>query len=296
MLLLPQIFHHCCQQRQRWEVGGLMWASLGAITPWTRLICWGDKEWVFKESKKCLKTCLLCLFQDCWRYSTQQEHPRVCQCSDPEELCKKQMESKWPILREDAWTQFCYCGICTALTACQCFKLKIAFVAQNFGYNSWSHLRLHGFAAYRVCYIMYMNVMRTRDGARTKEPVVGEQGTQSSGGTCALVHGRICPTWEGILGYHIPSDGIGKSWDDDGLLYFCQSRVTRGMAEVTVSPPRFNFSFIFSPQQAFNATAVVRHMRRLHLGSSLDSTSASVSGTLGLAAPLSDTTTRKDCE
>lgn len=104
LLLLPQIFHHCCQQRQRWEVGGLMWASLGAITPWTRLICWGDKEWVFKESKRCLKTCLLCLFQDCWRYGTEQEHPRVCQCSDPEELCKKQMESKWPILREDAWT------------------------------------------------------------------------------------------------------------------------------------------------------------------------------------------------
>lgn len=78
--------------------------SLGAIAPWTRLICWGEEEWVFKESKGCLKTCLVCLFQDCWRYGTQQEHPRVCQCSDPEELCKKQMESKWPILRGDAWT------------------------------------------------------------------------------------------------------------------------------------------------------------------------------------------------
>jgi len=49
-------------------------------------------------------------------------------------------------------------------------------------------------------------------------------------------------------------------------------------------------------QQAFNATAVVRHMRRLHLGSSLDSASTSVSSTLSLAAPLPDAATRKDCE
>ncbi|XP_064559095.1 calcium/calmodulin-dependent protein kinase type 1D isoform X3 [Zonotrichia leucophrys gambelii] len=48
-------------------------------------------------------------------------------------------------------------------------------------------------------------------------------------------------------------------------------------------------------RQAFNATAVVRHMRRLHLGSSLDSASASVSSTLSLATPLPDTATRKDC-
>ncbi|XP_009881310.1 PREDICTED: calcium/calmodulin-dependent protein kinase type 1D [Charadrius vociferus] len=47
-------------------------------------------------------------------------------------------------------------------------------------------------------------------------------------------------------------------------------------------------------RQAFNATAVVRHMRRLHLGSSLDSASASVSSTLSLATPLPDTATRKD--
>jgi len=58
----------------------------------------------------------------------------------------------------------------------------------------------------------------------------------------------------------------------------------------------FLFVCFFFPQQAFNATAVVRHMRRLHLGSSLDSTSASVSGTLSLATPLPDATTRKDCE
>ncbi|XP_010011228.1 PREDICTED: calcium/calmodulin-dependent protein kinase type 1D, partial [Nestor notabilis] len=48
-------------------------------------------------------------------------------------------------------------------------------------------------------------------------------------------------------------------------------------------------------RQAFNATAVVRHMRRLHLGSSLDSASASVSSSLSLAAPLPDAATRKDC-
>ncbi|KAK2517758.1 hypothetical protein Q9233_012917 [Columba guinea] len=47
-------------------------------------------------------------------------------------------------------------------------------------------------------------------------------------------------------------------------------------------------------RQAFNATAVVRHMRRLHLGSSLDSASTSVSSTLSLAAPLPDAATRKD--
>ncbi|XP_056371674.1 calcium/calmodulin-dependent protein kinase type 1D isoform X2 [Oenanthe melanoleuca] len=47
-------------------------------------------------------------------------------------------------------------------------------------------------------------------------------------------------------------------------------------------------------RQAFNATAVVRHMRRLHLGSSLDSGSASVSSTLSLATPLPDAATRKD--
>ncbi|KAK1338711.1 hypothetical protein QTO34_019368 [Cnephaeus nilssonii] len=36
-------------------------------------------------------------------------------------------------------------------------------------------------------------------------------------------------------------------------------------------------------RQAFNATAVVRHMRRLHLGSSLDSSNAGVSSSLSLA-------------
>uniref|UniRef100_A0A2K6SFI4 Calcium/calmodulin dependent protein kinase ID n=1 Tax=Saimiri boliviensis boliviensis TaxID=39432 RepID=A0A2K6SFI4_SAIBB len=41
-------------------------------------------------------------------------------------------------------------------------------------------------------------------------------------------------------------------------------------------------------RQAFNATAVVRHMRRLHLGSSLDSSNASVSRSLSL-------TSQKDC-
>uniref|UniRef100_I3MRM4 calcium/calmodulin-dependent protein kinase n=1 Tax=Ictidomys tridecemlineatus TaxID=43179 RepID=I3MRM4_ICTTR len=40
--------------------------------------------------------------------------------------------------------------------------------------------------------------------------------------------------------------------------------------------------------QAFNATAVVRHMRRLHLGSSLDSSNAGVSSSLSLAS-------QKDC-
>jgi len=37
-------------------------------------------------------------------------------------------------------------------------------------------------------------------------------------------------------------------------------------------------------RQAFNATAVVRHMRKLHLGSSLDSSNASVSSGLSLAS------------
>lgn len=47
---------------------------------------------------------------------------------------------------------------------------------------------------------------------------------------------------------------------------------------------------VLSPpfQQAFNATAVVRHMRRLQLGSSLDSSNASVSSNLSLAS-------QKDC-
>lgn len=58
----------------------------------------------------------------------------------------------------------------------------------------------------------------------------------------------------------------------------------------------FFLSCFFLLQQAFNATAVVRHMRRLHLGSSLDSASASVSSTLSLATPLPDAATRKDCE
>nr|XP_033815059.1 calcium/calmodulin-dependent protein kinase type 1D isoform X1 [Geotrypetes seraphini] len=46
-------------------------------------------------------------------------------------------------------------------------------------------------------------------------------------------------------------------------------------------------------RQAFNATAVVRHMRKLHLGSSQDS--GSVSGSLSPSSPLPDGTTRKDC-
>ncbi|NP_001084190.1 calcium/calmodulin dependent protein kinase ID S homeolog [Xenopus laevis] len=47
-------------------------------------------------------------------------------------------------------------------------------------------------------------------------------------------------------------------------------------------------------RQAFNATAVVRHMRRLHLGSSQDS--SSVSGGNSPASPLPDGTSRKDCK
>lgn len=43
-----------------------------------------------------------------------------------------------------------------------------------------------------------------------------------------------------------------------------------------------------SLQQAFNATAVVRHMRRLQLSSGLDSSNAGVSGGLSLAS-------QKDC-
>ncbi|KAE8616536.1 hypothetical protein XENTR_v10008830 [Xenopus tropicalis] len=47
-------------------------------------------------------------------------------------------------------------------------------------------------------------------------------------------------------------------------------------------------------RQAFNATAVVRHMRKLHLGSSQDS--SSVSGGNSPASPLPDGTSRKDCK
>lgn len=75
--------------------------TAGAITPWTSLFCWGEEERLFKESKRSLTICLVCPFQDRWWYSTQQKHPRVGQRSDPEELCKKQMESKWPVLRDD---------------------------------------------------------------------------------------------------------------------------------------------------------------------------------------------------
>lgn len=49
-------------------------------------------------------------------------------------------------------------------------------------------------------------------------------------------------------------------------------------------------------QQAFNATAVVRHMRRLHLGSSLDSSNVKVSSTPSLANPLPDGTAKTDCK
>ncbi|KAM4678218.1 calcium/calmodulin-dependent protein kinase type 1D [Discoglossus pictus] len=47
-------------------------------------------------------------------------------------------------------------------------------------------------------------------------------------------------------------------------------------------------------RQAFNATAVVRHMRRLHLGSSQDS--SSMSSGHSPASPLPDGTSRKDCK
>ncbi|XP_040269140.1 calcium/calmodulin-dependent protein kinase type 1D [Bufo bufo] len=47
-------------------------------------------------------------------------------------------------------------------------------------------------------------------------------------------------------------------------------------------------------RQAFNATAVVRHMRRLHLGSSQDS--SSMSSGHSPASPLPDGTSHKDCK
>lgn len=47
-------------------------------------------------------------------------------------------------------------------------------------------------------------------------------------------------------------------------------------------------------RQAFNATAVVRHMRKLHLGSSQDS--SSMSSRHSPASPLPDGTSRKDCK
>lgn len=47
-------------------------------------------------------------------------------------------------------------------------------------------------------------------------------------------------------------------------------------------------------RQAFNATAVVRHMRKLHLGSSQDS--SSMSSRNSTESPLPDGTSRKDCK
>ncbi|XP_075064749.1 calcium/calmodulin-dependent protein kinase type 1D [Mixophyes fleayi] len=47
-------------------------------------------------------------------------------------------------------------------------------------------------------------------------------------------------------------------------------------------------------RQAFNATAVVRHMRKLHLGSSQDS--SSMSSGHSPASPLPDGTSRKECK
>ncbi|XP_056429301.1 calcium/calmodulin-dependent protein kinase type 1D isoform X1 [Hyla sarda] len=47
-------------------------------------------------------------------------------------------------------------------------------------------------------------------------------------------------------------------------------------------------------RQAFNATAVVRHMRKLHLGSSQDN--SSMSSRHNPASPLPDGTSRKDCK
>jgi hypothetical protein len=61
------------------------------------------------------------------------------------------------------------------------------------------------------------------------------------------------------------------------------------LAEIICSPPPLLlFDLLPTFQQAFNATAVVRHMRRLQLGSSLDSSNASVSSNLSLAS-------QKDC-
>ncbi|MBN3316299.1 KCC1D kinase, partial [Atractosteus spatula] len=49
-------------------------------------------------------------------------------------------------------------------------------------------------------------------------------------------------------------------------------------------------------RQAFNATAVVRHMRRLHLGSSIEGSHQQNTGTgPHLNSPPTDTTARKDC-
>ncbi|XP_013927312.1 PREDICTED: calcium/calmodulin-dependent protein kinase type 1D [Thamnophis sirtalis] len=73
----------------------------------------------------------------------------------------------------------------------------------------------------------------------------------------------------------------------------------RYTCEQAARHPWYSYKWLLlSPlfQQAFNATAVVRHMRRLHLGSSLDSGSnISVSNNLSLANPLPDGASRKEC-
>lgn len=48
-------------------------------------------------------------------------------------------------------------------------------------------------------------------------------------------------------------------------------------------------------RQAFNATAVIRHMRRLHLGSSQDGSSGHAHANRNPATPLPGTAARKDC-
>ncbi|GCB72654.1 hypothetical protein scyTo_0006405, partial [Scyliorhinus torazame] len=48
-------------------------------------------------------------------------------------------------------------------------------------------------------------------------------------------------------------------------------------------------------RQAFNATAVIRHMRRLHLGSSLDGSNLNAQTNRKPSNPLPDVSSRKDC-
>uniref|UniRef100_UPI00398E5AF0 calcium/calmodulin-dependent protein kinase type 1D n=1 Tax=Pristiophorus japonicus TaxID=55135 RepID=UPI00398E5AF0 len=48
-------------------------------------------------------------------------------------------------------------------------------------------------------------------------------------------------------------------------------------------------------RQAFNATAVIRHMRRLHLGSSQDGSNLNTQTNRKPSTPLPDVTSRKDC-
>uniref|UniRef100_A0A2R9CEF4 Calcium/calmodulin dependent protein kinase ID n=1 Tax=Pan paniscus TaxID=9597 RepID=A0A2R9CEF4_PANPA len=110
----------------------------------------------------------------------------------------------------------------------------------------------------------------------------------------------------GVIAYILPGDHISSPKDfirnlmekDPNKRYTCEqaarhpwiagdTALNKNIHESVSAQIRKNFAKS-KWRQAFNATAVVRHMRKLHLGSSLDSSNASVSSSLSLAS-------QKDC-